>query len=55
MTEKKKKKNIKAKLQEARVRLQQTSLQKSGENAFARFSTTNLKILCLRLTVFLTT
>lgn len=41
MTEKKK--NIKAKLQEARVRLQQTSLQKSGENAFARFKYYELK------------
>ena len=38
-----KKKNIKAKLQEARVRLQQTSLQKSGENAFARFKYYELK------------
>lgn len=43
MTEKKEKKNIKAKLQEARVRLQQTSLQKSGENAFARFKYYELK------------
>ena len=43
MTDKTTKKNIKAKLQEARVRLQQTSLQKSGENAFARFKYYELK------------
>ena len=43
MTEKKEKKNIKAKLQEARVRLQQTSLQKSGENSFAKFKYYELK------------
>ena len=41
MTEKKK--SIKAKLQEARVKLQQTSLQKSGENTFARFKYYELK------------
>ena len=41
MTEKKK--SIKAKLQEARVKLQQTSLQKSGENTYSHFKYYELK------------
>lgn len=41
MTEKKK--SIKAKLQEARVKLQQTSLKKSGENTYAHFKYYELK------------
>ena len=43
MTDKTTKKNIKAKLQEARVRLQETSLQKSGKNAYAGFKYYELK------------
>lgn len=43
MSEKKEQKNIKAKLQEARVRLQQISLQKSGENSYAKFKYYELK------------
>lgn len=43
MTDKTTKKNIKAKLQEARVLLQETSLQKSGKNAYAGFKYYELK------------